>query len=315
MEDDVSDGALASSPATVSGRKTAPDRIGARLAAARVAAKLELIDIARETRVPLRHLKAIEADAHDELPAMPYAVGFVKSLARAVGMDPDEAGQRFRAETTMIPHTPMAASLEPLDERRLPSRGMVMASVAGLVLLLGGLTAYGAGWFDTPVHSTVAATTAGNTTAPVELAPAPGTDGAPLVSGDTAVTPAAATTAVSPTAAPAAGASSGVTIVASDDAWIRVYRTSPTTGRPEAVKTGLMVKGERYNVPAEPGLKLWTGRAGALHLTVDGRTLPPLGGPAETVRNVSLDAPALRARLVPASATAATAPAPNPSVR
>ena len=312
MEDDVSDGALASSPATVSGRKTAPERIGARLAAARIAAKLELIDIARETRVPLRHLKAIEADAHDELPAMPYAVGFVKSLARAVGMDPDEAGQRFRAETTMIPHTPMAASLEPLDERRLPSRGMVMASVAGLVLLLGGLTAYGAGWFDAPVHSTVAATTAAKTTAPVEAAPAPGTDGAPLVSGDAAVTPAA----VASTAAPAvAGASSGVAIIALDDAWIRVYRTSPTTGRPEAVKTGLMVKGERYNVPAEAGLKLWTGRAGALRLTVDGRTLPPLGGPAETVRNVSLDAPALRARLVPASATAATAPAPNPSVR
>ena len=313
MEDDVSDGAQVASPVTPTGRKTAPERIGARLAAARVAAKLELIDIARETRVPLRHLKAIEADAHEELPALPYAIGFVKSLARAVGMDPEEAGQRFRAETTMVPHTPMVASLEPLDERRLPSRRMVMASVAGLVLLLGGLTAYGAGWFDPPVHPTVVAeTTAPAATAPAST-PAPGTDGAPLVSGDTV--PATAVPA-SPTAAPAAaGASSGVSITASDDAWIRVYRTSPATGRAEAVKTGLLVKGERYDVPAEPGLKLWTGRAGALHLTVDGRALPPLGGPAETVRNVSLDAAALRARLAPASATASLTATPNPSVR
>ena len=313
MEDDVTDGAPATSPATVTGRKTAPERIGARLAAARIAAKLDLIDIARETRVPLRHLKAIEADAHDELPAMPYAVGFVKSLARAVGMDPEEAGQRFRAETTMIPHTPMAASLEPLDERRLPSRTMVMASVAGLVLLLGGLTAYGAGWFDAPVHSTVAAAAPATSRVPVEAAPAAGTDGVPLVSGDTVP---AAPAAVVPAAAPAvAGASSGVSIIANDDAWIRVYRTSATTGRPEAVKTGLMVKGERYDVPAEAGLKLWTGRAGALRLSVDGRALPPLGGPAETVRNVSLDAAALRARLVPASAAAAPATATSPSVR
>ena len=311
MEDDVSDAAPATSPATVTGRKTAPERIGARLAAARIAAKLDLLDIARETRVPLRHLKAIEADAHDELPAMPYAVGFVKSLARAVGMDPEEAGQRFRAETTIVPHTPMAASLEPLDERRLPSRGLVVASVAGLVVLLGGLTAYGAGWLDAPVPATVAANTAAGApaaTLPAEAAPAAGTDAAPLVSGDTAV--------VAPAGTPVtAAASTGVSIVAIDDAWIRVYRTSPTTGRPEAVKTGLLGKGQRYDVPAEPGMKLWTGRAGALRVSVDGRAVPPLGGPAETVRNVSLDADALRARLTPATAAAVTTTAPSPSVR
>lgn len=289
----VDDGAAAPAPAATSSKKAdrnvdrSNDRIGARLAAARMAAKLDLVDIARETRVPVRHLRAIEADAHSELPALPYAVGFVKSLARAVGMDADEAAARFRAETTIVPIAPMPASIEPLDERRLPSRGLVVASVAVLLLILGGLTAYGAGWFDAAPPVATAETMV---PAPPEAQPATADADAPLVSGDT---PAAAAVA-----APAVAGGPGVSIVAAEDAWIRIYRTSPETGRPVTVKTGLLAKGERYVVPADQtGLKLWTGRAGALQLSVDGRAVPALGGPAETVRNVSLDAAALRERI------------------
>ncbi len=303
MEDDKDDGAPATQPAALSTKRTVSDRIGARLAAARTAAKIELVDIARETRVPVRHLRAIEADAHDELPALPYAVGFVKSFARAVGIDPDEAAARFRAETTIVPHAPMAASIEPLDERRLPSRGLIAASVAGLVLILGGLTAYGAGWFDAAVPSAPPVTTQGA----VERPPVPqtATAGADAPAGTTAAGAPApdAATAMSP--APA----TGVSILAIDDAWIRVSRANPETGKPEAVKTGLLAKGQRYDLPAgQAGLKLWTGRAGALRVSVDGRAIPPLGGPVETVRNVSLDADALSAR---ASAAPAVTAAPG----
>lgn len=306
----VDDGAAAPAPAPTSSRKAAVDRaadrnndrIGARLAAARVAAKIDLVDIARETRVPLRHLRAIEADAHGELPALPYAVGFVKSLARSVGMDAEEAAARFRAETTIVPVAPMAASIEPLDERRLPSRGVVVASIAGLIVLLGGLTAYGAGWFDTTPPAVTAeapATTTG--TAPATVDP-----DAPLVNGDTSGV-------ATPAAAVAVPTGPGVSIVAAEDAWIRIYRIVPETGRPQAVKTGLLAKGERYDVPADPpGLKLWTGRAGALQLSVDGRPVPALGGPAETVRNVSLDAAALRERIA-AATSPATPAAPTAS--
>ena len=250
--------------------------------------------------MPLRHLRAIEADTHDELPAIPYAVGFVRSFARAVGLDGDEAAARFRAETTMVPHAPMAQSIEPLDERRLPSRGLVLASVVLLVLLLGGLTAYGAGWFDTAPASTPATSAA------------PSVAVAPPVAVAPATVTAVPTTAAAPPAAlpaPVATGPGSVSIVATDDAWFRVYRIAPATGRPETVKTGLLAKGQRYDVPADmPGLKLWTGRAGALQLSVDGRALPPLGAPVETVRNVDLDPAALRARLAPA-------PAPVPAAR
>ncbi len=300
MEDEAIDGVAAGGAAATTRRST--ERIGARLAVARAAANLELIDIARETRVPLRHLRAIEADAHEELPAIPYAVGFVKSFARAVGLDPDDAAARFRAETTIVPHAPMPASLEPLDERRLPSRGIVLGGLVLLVVVLGGLTAYGAGWLDS---APPAATTVVATTTPLAVAPATATP-APTPAGVAPATVGVPTSG--PATAPAAAAQAGpgsVSIVARDDAWFRIYRTAPETGRAQTVKTGLLAKGERYDIPAgSTGLKLWTGRAGALQLSVDGHAVPSLGGPVETVRNVDLDAAALRARI------AAPAPAP-----
>ena len=122
---------------TASGR----ERIGAKLAAARTAAKLDLADIARDTRVPLRHLRAIEADAHESLPALPYTIGFVKTLARAVGVDPEAAAAQFRAETSKTAHVPAAIALEPLGERRLPPRELVMFSIVAVVALLGGIIA------------------------------------------------------------------------------------------------------------------------------------------------------------------------------
>jgi cytoskeleton protein RodZ len=284
-------------------RASSPDRLGAMLAAARIAAGRELDDIARETRVPLRHLRAIEADSHDSLPALPYTVGFVKSFARAVGLDGDAAGARFRAETSKTAHVPAQAQLEPLDERRLPSRGLVMASVVLLVVLLGGLTAYGSGWFDTTPSSPTPSAAATASVTPVVPAPSEPAASTPAPAGNTAEP------ASDVVAAPAPGGpGSGVAITANEDAWVRIFAISSETGRPVTIHTGVITKGQTYDLPATPGLRLWTGRAGALKITVNGRAIPSLGGPAETVRNVSLMPSDLLARVAGAPATATGAP-------
>ncbi|WP_419814117.1 helix-turn-helix domain-containing protein [Glacieibacterium sp.] len=287
-------------------RAPLPDRLGATLAAARVAAGRELDDIARETRVPLRHLRAIEADAHDSLPALPYSVGFVKSFARAVGLDGEVAGARFRAETSKTAHVPAQAQLEPLDERRLPSRGLVMASVVLLVLLLGGLTAYGSGWFDARPESQTAtavpAASEATVTPPVTETANAGTAASVPVPVPTEPASDVVTTPVP------AGPGSGVAITANEDAWVRIFAVSAETGRPVTVHTGVITKGQTYDLPATPGLRLWTGRAGALKITVNGRVIPSLGGPVETVRNVSLTPSDLLARIAPRPATATGAP-------
>jgi cytoskeleton protein RodZ len=74
------------------------ESVGARLRRAREAHGFSLDDISARTRVPTRHLKAIEEDAFDQLPAAPYSVGFAKAFADAVGLNREEIGREFRAE-------------------------------------------------------------------------------------------------------------------------------------------------------------------------------------------------------------------------
>jgi hypothetical protein len=269
-------------------------RTGAMLLAARTAAGLELSDVARETRVPLRHLKALETDAHDQLPALPYAIGFAKSYARAVGLDPEQVAEQFRSETSKGAHVPTAVALEPLDERRLPSSGLVWLSLAVVVAIIGGLSAWGAGWFDPPAPTVVA-------TAPPPPPPV-----------ESAAPPAAGAASAGLAAAPAPITAAGVVVLtAREDVWVKIH--DPVTKT--TAKIGILKPGESYTVPAQPpGLVLNTGKAGALDVTVGGKLLPPLGGPVESIRNVSLAGPDLVARAngTPASAgpmAAATVPA------
>ena len=274
-------------------------RTGAMLLAARTAAGLELIDVARETRVPLRHLKAIEADKHDDLPALPYAIGFVKSYARAVGLDTETMASQFRSETSKAAHVPTPISLEPLDERRLPSRGLWVGSLVIVVAIIGVLSAWGAGKFDpaAPVAPEATATTQ---------------DTATLEPGGDIGTPAAV--AAAGPAAPSMLASGPVVLTASRDVWVKI--SDKASG--DTLKVGVMAAGESFTVPTDrPGLTLWTGMAGALSVSVGGQTLPPLGGPVETVRNVSLLPADLVARSAPATAVApatGAAPVADPSI-
>ena len=266
---------------------------GALLAEARAAAGRELADLARETRVPLRHLMAIEADDHEALPALPFALGFVKTFARSVGLNPESVGAQFRAETRLTLHVPSAPSLEPLDESRLPSQGLALAGLAVLVLVIGGLGLYGSGVLD-PVPSApqvaAPAPAAIDTATAAAFAPAP----APA-----AAAPGASAAAATPTIIPTSGP---VTLTARTDVWVKIY--SRITGR--KAFQGLMVAGSIYKVPEDNGpLVLRAGRAGEIEVNVAGVKLPPLGGSVETVDGVVLTAPALAERFAGSAAAAA----------
>ncbi len=275
----------------------ATPRVGERLFRARTDKGLDLADIARDTRVPLRHLQAIEGDNHESLPALTYSIGFVKTFARAVGLSPEEISAQFKAETTKAAPVPQAMPLEPLDEARLPPRGVVAASAVGVIAIVAAIWAWGGGLFESapPPPPPVEAA------APAEPEVAMATEEQPLVSGDA---PAAATgdIGVPPAATPApvpaqplpvdAQTAGPVVMTATEEVWIKVYDAAQQT-----VKMGILQPGESYTVPTDRGdLQLWTGRAGALNITVGGRKIAPLGGPKETVQGVSLAPGALLAR-------------------
>jgi flagellar biosynthesis protein FlhG len=71
------------------------DFTGRLLAKVRESMGVELVDIARETKISVAHLSAIEAEAFDELPALVYTRGFVQQLAKFLKLDPTQVTKTY----------------------------------------------------------------------------------------------------------------------------------------------------------------------------------------------------------------------------
>src|SRR6476659_226525 len=97
--------------------------IGERLRIAREAKGLSLDDVARQTRIPIRHLEHIEREEWESLPAITYSVGFVRSYANAVDRDGLSLGAE-RREQVCATRTAGAATAcyERADPARVPPR-------------------------------------------------------------------------------------------------------------------------------------------------------------------------------------------------
>lgn len=74
---------------------------GALLTRAREAQGIELQDIVQQTKIAPMHLRAIEAEDFSELPAQVYVSGFLKQIAKVLGLDSAQVAKtylkRFRA--------------------------------------------------------------------------------------------------------------------------------------------------------------------------------------------------------------------------
>jgi cytoskeletal protein RodZ len=57
---------------------------------------LSLEEVAKATRVPLEHLRALEEDRLDDLPGDAFAVGYIRNYARCIGLSADEAVLRYQ---------------------------------------------------------------------------------------------------------------------------------------------------------------------------------------------------------------------------
>jgi cytoskeletal protein RodZ len=115
-----------------------PMSVGEELKAARVRMGMSLSDLGAVTRVPMRHLEAIERSEFSALPGHTYTIGFVRSYARAVALDDIAIVNALRVELSSGGHDRYAAPLqdyEPADPARVPSKTLAWtaAAVAALV--------------------------------------------------------------------------------------------------------------------------------------------------------------------------------------
>lgn len=257
-----------------------PATVGEKLRAAREAQKLELSEIASRTRIPQRHLEAIEQSNFASLPSVTYAMGFARAYARAVGADETALARELRAEIGDRPERAPPPPSYDFDERsRVPSRGITLVgAIIAILVVIGGAIWYGTDWFrggasgeESAMVENVAVAEPGNAAAP---APVPATGGQ-------------------------------VTLVALDTVWLRVTDAS---GKRLFEKE--MAAGERYDVPADADRpRVRTGRPDRIQVLLNGSNIPPLGTGVETVE-AEVSAAALQARgQSDASATPSAAPA------
>lgn len=246
------------------------ERAGDILRTAREAQGLSVADIATRTRVPLRHLEAIEASDYSVLPSATYAIGFARAYARAVGVDEVRIAQMVREDVAKLGRrTPEYEPYEMTDPSRVPSRGITIVAlgIAIAVLVLVGL------WYGTDMFR-------GSRTSPADVSVAQ-VPAAPV-----------AKTAQSVPAAPTP-ANGQVTLTASAEVWMRVYDADNKT-----LYLGTMKPGEKFDVPRDAkDPKINIGRADKLAVTLNGAAAPALGTGERAIKDVPVGATAIAARI------------------
>lgn len=259
--------------------------VGSQLRAAREAAGLSRADIAARTRITERHIAAIEADDFGALAGRTYAVGFSRSYAKVVGLDPDEVAEAVRELTghaSASSDPGLLDDLEPGDPSRVPTRATAwLAGLGAFVVVIVGFFAWRT--FLVPEMSL------------------------PSLVRDEPQVQAAAPAAKSNAGVPIANGP--VVFTATEDGiWVKFYDANGVQ-----LMQKQMARGETYAVPAEAdGPLLWTGRPEALTITVGGKAVPPLADRQMTVKDMPVSAEALLSRAAPEPMPAAVS-TPSPA--
>lgn len=114
--------------------------LGAQLRARREAQGWSLTAVAEWLRIRESYLQALEDGNPSVFPGSAYALGFLRTYAQALGLDPDEAVARFRHETRgVFDRKPELSFPEPVSERGVPV-GLWVG--AGLAVLVGTYIGY-----------------------------------------------------------------------------------------------------------------------------------------------------------------------------
>lgn len=135
---------------------------GGALRAMREARGFSLQDIADITRVRRGYLSALEEMRIDQLPSRPFAIGYVRAYAQALGIDPDDAVAKFK-ESAPCNFEPLRA---PAGVRRHRDPRLSVAAAAAAVVMTAVVA------WNLAQHA-VASDGKASPPVPVALAPAP----------------------------------------------------------------------------------------------------------------------------------------------
>ncbi len=287
--------------------------VGAFLREARERAGFSVRAISDRTKIPVQTLEALERDDVSRLPGGIFLRSFIRSYAREVGLDPEEAVRRFvtRFPDASVEETPTPYISNPekivVDDQ--PAAGRLWRIVGWSLPLVLVIVYFGFGgsltrWRKSapPPPAARAETQAEpSSTAPAPVlttpvappSPAPTTAGA-AGEGATPAVPATGAPAGAPVAEPPARAGEApkpaetagaapaagqfqVTLSSRGRCWVMVRSDA------KIVYAGTMNPGERQDLTVGGQVSVTVGNAAVIDVALNGKPARPLGGEGEVV--------------------------------
>jgi cytoskeleton protein RodZ len=281
------------SPRIFQGEKPSPkDRelpVGEILRRARVHYNKSTLDVERALRIKSTQIDALENGRYSELPGRVYVIGFMRSYSDYLGLDTERMVALFKSQSSVNVPKPEFHFPVPASETKAPPLWMGAAAVAAAIVILGvwwGLSASG----NRAAVTEIAAV-------PVDMKPA--AQKAVAISRDMTPFGPPAPAATQTTSAPNAAAPQnrdGIILRILQNSWVEIKDS-----KGNAVVSRVLKAGDKYFVPDRPDLYMSLGNSGGVQVEIDGVSLMPIGEKGQVLRNVPLDAAALKKKYTPKS--------------
>ncbi len=291
--------------------------LSADLRAARIRLGEDVETIATALNIRASHLEALERGDISALPGRAYALGFVRSYAGYLGLDPDASVTRFKLETDREEEEAAALAFpEANEDIRMPQGSLMLLGFLMVAAILGGLQL--ARMVDNmlapnptpPAAAVLPAAPASEgepaVTEGLVLEPVPttetGTDLVAPIEGDVAATtepdpqiastaPAAEVAVEAPAVTPEVTSPAPAAPAADEEAFgadpadsrVSILATGQAWMRLDNPNTGAVLfqgtirAGERYYVPDLDGIVMAARNSNNLEIYVDGTSLGPAG--------------------------------------
>ena len=229
---------------------------------------VSLDEISAATRISKRFLEAIEKDQWDQLPGGVFNRGFIRSIARFLGLDEDSLVAEYALGTTSAAsvHVSSARSTE------MPRKWRPAAAAVVIILLViaGGMAGYHryAASIGSRLHARyVAARMGARSGVTANQPPAPAPDaGAPNGS---------AATAAAPSASDSAPAGLALKMQAGKPADVKVIADG------KVVFEGAVQPSDVKQFDAHDNFEITSSESSALLLELNGQTMPAIGTPGQ----------------------------------
>jgi cytoskeleton protein RodZ len=268
--------------------------LGEDLRTAREARGLTLSDAAEHIHIRSVYLAAIEAEDWPAIGAPVYVRGFIRTYARFLGLNPEEAIARFVDRVPSESPTQVAtalASMAAAPERRPPSFGALAGIIVALVLVAfvgyeyytyktgtaGPVATGGTALASAPAALAAAPSPSAALAAPAPsttVAGSPGDEASAVPDGSDSPGPAASDGLEEPSPVPMA--KDGIQIRLAARSWIRVVIDGKTA------LEGIFPAGTMRTFSGKTAV-VRAGNAAGVEVSVGGRSQGAMGGPGDVV--------------------------------